>query len=159
MLSGRRRCGSESGRKTGPRALSRVLTPPRRHRPRFYSPALLLRGRLLSPQVHPEPVRVQKRRGRGAAQRRQRRPVRPGHDELTRAESPYQETGLGPGQRCGPAQGNLFFKANNNRSPPPFFIVWPDHKNLYSAQCKFILCSEKQKCFPSFYKRSLSLFL
>lgn len=37
----------ESGRKAGPLALSRVLTPPRRHHPRFYSPALPPRG--LSP--------------------------------------------------------------------------------------------------------------
>lgn len=55
---------------------------------------------LLSPQVHPEPVRLQKGRGRGPAQRGQHRTVRSGHDELTRLLRPRARPPF-PRDSCG----------------------------------------------------------
>nr|KAF6448537.1 RAN binding protein 17 [Rousettus aegyptiacus] len=51
-------------------------------------------------QVHPEPVRLQKGRGRGPAQRGQHRTVRSGHDELTRLLQPRARPPF-PRDSCG----------------------------------------------------------
>jgi hypothetical protein len=69
----------------------------------------------LFPQVHPEPLCLQKRRGRGPAQQWPHGAMQPGHDELTVTPNTAEEPSPGDSRvrdRTGmlASPGDLFFK-------------------------------------------------
>lgn len=101
---------------------SSLLTPPRpSHCPQPF---------FLFPQVHPEPVRLQKRRGRGPAEWRQQWAMQSGHDELTASpdhmpSSLYQETlvRLGPRTVMLASPGESIFQKKQQQNPSLFISL------------------------------------